>query len=106
MTIDPALVTTYEVNLAAAAGSTAIMTPPASHRWVVVGGQLTPAAANGTFQALSGATAITGVIVLPAAGLTLTGDPVVWAARAAGEALNIDPAAQDLDGWLNVMVLK
>lgn len=105
MNIDPASVTTYEVNLAAAAGATAIMTPATGHRWVVVGGHLTPAAANGTFQVLSGATAVTGVMVLPAAGMPLPGG-VVWVGRATGEALNIDPAAQDLDGWLNVMVMK
>lgn len=105
MDINPSLVTTYPVNLAAADGSTAIMTPPAGHRWVVVGGQLTPTAVTGTFQVLSGATAVTGIVVLQAAGLTLP-EGVVWVGRATGEALNIDPAVQDLDGWLNVMVLK
>jgi hypothetical protein len=107
MTINPLDVVTYPVILAAAAGSTPIVAGVTGQRWCCVGFSLTPAAVGGTFQVLSGVTAITGIIVLPAAGLTVgDGESVVWMSRASGEALNIDPAAQNLDGWVNVVMLK
>jgi len=106
--IDPALIQTIAVDLAGGAGSTEVKAAVAGHRWAVVSACLTTGATASSFIVLSAATALTGTVPIVANAIFPIGDGdnVVFLARNTGEALNIDPGAGDIDGWVNVVMLK
>ncbi len=107
MLVNPLDVATIVVDLAAGAGSTEVKAAVAGQRWCVVQAHLV-AAANSTVIVLSAAVALTGTIPILTTNPLLVGnsESVVWVAPVAGTALNIDPGAGDVDGWVNVVMLK
>lgn len=105
MDIDPRDVVTLPVVLTGGAGSTAIKAGIAGLKWLVVSTRLV-ATANSTFKVLSGSTALTGDVVILAANPYDSILEPVWVATAAGDALNIDPGAGAIEGWVNVVMLK
>lgn len=108
MTINPLDIRTYAVDLAAGAGSTEVVAAVTGQRWVVISTLLCTAAANSTLIVLSAATAITGTIPIPVNTIIDLGDgaSALWVSRASGEALNMDPGAGEIDGYVNVVWMK
>ncbi len=107
MTIEPTDVVVYPVDLAGGAGSTEVKAAVTGQRWAVVGALLATGATASSFVVLSAATALTGTIpIVSNAIFDMSSVGIRWVARNTGEALNIDPGAGDLDGWVLVVMLK
>ncbi len=88
-------------------GSTLVKAGITGQRWCVFGGLLATGATASSFVVYSAATALTGTIpIVGNAILDLTQERVLWVSPTSGDALNIDPGAGDIDGWLTVAMLK
>ncbi len=106
--INLSLIQTIQVSLTGGAGSTEVKAAVLGQTWAVVYSCLTTGATASSFQVFSAATAITGIVPIVGNAIFTIGDGenIVWVARATGAALNIDPGAGDVTGWVNVVMLK